>query len=230
MPLLAALGVFLVALAKLLVVAHGNETTFLALLGHSDTATVAAVAVLVAAPGAAGVCAGAGVVLLGSVSRTDRRRGWGLLGVAAVTAVVLVPAATALIGAAVIGSCAGIAHVLRRRTRWASNEASSSAVGASRWLTMCAGVIAFVLIQDDPWLPAESVTVRGGRPIVGYVVAESPAELLVLLESDRNVVRVERSRATSRRYCTVHGPFESASVAAWVAGASRPYPECDDVE
>ncbi len=67
----------------------------------------------------------------------------------------------------------------------------------------------FVLLgsvtSSSIWLPAESIRDEQGGIVIGYVLAESEDELVVLLEHDRHVIRIDEALVSERKYCDVYG-------------------------
>jgi hypothetical protein len=62
------------------------------------------------------------------------------------------------------------------------------------------------LASAPPWLPAERVTIgKGGEQIsvVGYVLQESDDELVVLLDSPREVMRYSSDQGFRRSFCEI---------------------------
>ncbi len=78
---------------------------------------------------------------------------------------------------------------------------------------------------------------NGQRPFTGYVLRESPDELIVLMEDSRRLVRVYGEALIGRKFCRQG----AAGWAAWAANSVdlRPlitgyrappsYPRCSDI-
>jgi hypothetical protein len=58
-------------------------------------------------------------------------------------------------------------------------------IGRNIVFALLGATVALVATYDLPWLPAEQLSLADGTAVVGYVLAQSPDSLTVLLDSDR---------------------------------------------
>lgn len=229
--LLASLGLVLAAILKVMVVSHGSTVTARALLAETDTVHVATGIALLSLPMIAvativAVAGHAGAREEGSALRLPE------------DAVVLALAAIAVATAGWTMSTLVVAAALILRFRlgpWLARrreqeERARAAAGRpalpSVRLQMAGvvGLIAFVfLVADDrPWLPAESMLVHGQR-LTGYALSENAGEVVILIDSHRAVVRLPSSAVLRDGYCSKQDFLSAGSVPIF---RTPGYPEC----
>ncbi len=86
------------------------------------------------------------------------------------------------------------------------------------------GAVAF---SDRMWLPAEVVTVHDGSRIVGYVLADGDA-LVVLVHASRSVERLEPSQVADRQLCSVDRSDQRSVLNLLQEHARVQYPACPE--
>jgi hypothetical protein len=79
-----------------------------------------------------------------------------------------------------------------------------------------------IATADQPWLPAERITVTGRDSMVGYVLGLEDHDLVILRDSDRLVMRIRVSEVESRQICQPKGQRDPAL--AWKRHGR--YPDC----
>jgi hypothetical protein len=81
-----------------------------------------------------------------------------------------------------------------------------------------------------PWMPAEAV-ITDSDAVVGYVLFEVDEHMVVLRDSDRQVIRLDRSPSMIRLFCDVEGTFSGRRLLDVVSRDNQPtYPRCDSIE
>jgi hypothetical protein len=90
-------------------------------------------------------------------------------------------------------------HYRRRKGKEVRNEAPFRKSG--HFDGIIAVLLVIFLLPDTMWLPPEALTLNDDQSLVGYVLAESDAELRVLRESDRTVLAVDRVDVHDRQLC-----------------------------
>lgn len=81
----------------------------------------------------------------------------------------------------------------------------------------------------QPWLPADTITLRSGQEFTGYILSDSPSSVVVLSEAARTVTYYPPGDIVKVRLCHM-GQASSARPLFTVAPAARtrlvPTPEC----
>lgn len=218
---------------KLVMVAHGSQETIAALLQTAGTVNVALAALLAATTNLGLLLAVWAIPHFGEAVREKDP----LLvpAVALVASFVIVALlapwwqAALAVGYLAAMLLAGVPFMLydrvrrKRRTpreaprRWEATVAV--AIGAvTLWL--------IVLASDQPWLPAQRLTLASGEPIVGFVVAEEEDSITVMRDSDRVVVRIPSREVSDRAYCTLDDR-DPRPLPVLLLSRERPeYPKC----
>ena len=201
-----------------MVVSHGSTVTARALLAETDTVHVATGIALLCLPMIAVAIIVAVAGLAGAREETSALRL-----PEDVVVLTLFPVAVATAGWTMSILVVGAALALRflgpsLRRRRDKEEQARAAAGRpalpSVRLQMAGvvGLIAFVfLVADDrPWLPAESIRVHGTQ-FTGYALSESQDEVVILMDSNRAVVRLASRAVVRDGYCSKQD-FPSGSV------------------
>lgn len=102
-------------------------------------------------------------------------------------------------------------------------------------------VLGSAALSSDPWTPVERIETSYGQELVGSVMKDSGSDLVVLIHSDRSVVRVQGTKVASRSICSIARKRRSNGVGykpSWATEVSviselffhnsaRPnYPDC----
>lgn len=212
---------------RLMVVSRGNTLTARALLQHGGTTEVLLATALTVVPFL--LLAVAGVAH--RLARPAGSRPWAiestLINISTVSGLAFLAIAsmgTVLTVAAVVVIWAVATKVFKRSDRGQQ---------IMHWI-YGAGAIALlfaVFRSDEMWLASEQISLDDGETVAGYVLAESAAGLVVLVEGDRTVRlldldhgRADRELCDLRRERWLDRPLWS-----WLPpGESRPtYPVCD---
>lgn len=81
-------------------------------------------------------------------------------------------------------------------------------------------------LTDDPWLPAEEVTLVGaGGPVVGYVAAIDGDWSMLIAESDRRLIYVKTRNVRERTVCRLKGRQDSPATVYELLGVRHPEPQ-----
>jgi hypothetical protein len=76
-----------------------------------------------------------------------------------------------------------------------------------------------VALGSRMWLAPQQISVSGGKPLIGYVLAESVSgELTVLTERDRQVVEVPGTSVVARSICTLPNDSRLRSILEMLRG------------
>jgi len=212
---IASVGIFLFVGAKVWIIAHGNATTFKALLVNAGPAQVTLGTLTTSAPVAI-----VGLITVWLITEMtppyvfDTGRRWRLDGWQLVTlnAGALVVAAVFLSAifvflTLVVFFVYAMMMLARRELTEARAEltrlSARSPILILLWgMRAVMGIaVLFLLASDEPWLPVEIIKVENGDSHVGYVIADGNDELVVLLEDDRLVTRLHVDDVEDREYC-----------------------------
>jgi hypothetical protein len=101
-------------------------------------------------------------------------------------------------------------------------RAGFSSTIAVAWSVGWFGLLA---LTSPMWLPLEAVTTADGAVRVGYVLADESEDIVVLVESDRAVVRVRQEDVVRRDLCSLSAP--SDPLVSWWSAPD--YPKCEDL-
>lgn len=178
------------ALLRVLMAARGDLETAQALVKYSSTSGIVIAALLEAIPLAVAV---AGVVLILPVLDETRHKYWALLLAPwLVAALYMVPLAFLL---AVPAAWVGM---------WFRRPSAQSVSIIAAFSLV--GLTASLVVQQNVWLPAERLERQRGEPVVGYVLGEEAAHLIVLRNRDREIVFVPHDSVTARTLCDRFAP------------------------
>ena len=195
----ASIAAFALFAIKLMAVSHGSVNTAKALLQTSGLGeSLLGVALSGFIPVACAAAFLYALIRLGHCLASDEGNPWPWLGATLLLVFVigvLISLAWAVLGAVLLTALV----VLRRRLRGRLGRSLRLGLG----LVVLLPAIAFLLIDDSMWLPYEHFDRRegAGADIVGYTVAETEDELIVLRDRDRIILRVPQSEVASRQYC-----------------------------
>jgi hypothetical protein len=201
LPLILTGALFAMFLVKVAAVAHGDSTTFLAILQRtSPTVVLFGLGAMVGMWYLLGLV---GSLVVSAVARA-RQRGHSkgttqaaVFGYATFVAS-LTSAVVALVGA-----------VLLTGWLWWPPRQADSATQASEtppgFLPMTAVWLTVLLLTatDRVWLPKEAVVLRGRDPIVAYVLDSDESSILVLHDESRTIERIDADVVDDRQYCDV---------------------------
>jgi hypothetical protein len=154
--------------------------------------------------------------------------------------VVVVPLAV-LLGVRYVPLCFRRALMFVRRRRGAAHDKGSQGQTADqvrkrkrpRWLEIVTVILAVVVALlavaiAPPWMPAESLTLRGARPVAVYVLSVDNGYLTVLTAISRRVKYVRQISVSARGICVDRNaisPLNDSFAQLFGAGRSR-YPVC----
>lgn len=190
----------LVFLLKILVAAHYDVTTALAIVRAAPSTTLLLGLAIALVPAA---IAGAIGFTLGIVATLWAVRsvsvGWlALLLVLLYVAVVAVPVAI-LIGLLIMAALVLLPVALS--TRRSSERQLMSSTAAGRAILLVAPVfLVITIVTPDPW-PAERLEMVRGQPIVAFVLEDDGDWWTLLRETDRVVVQINGNTIRDRAVC-----------------------------
>lgn len=89
----------------------------------------------------------------------------------------------------------------------------------------------------EPWMPAESLVLRGGGDLTGFVLSDKDDELVILTAEERTLMRLPVKEVRSRQYCerepdpydffvTSTGPAQPSLLGLLFFGDDARYPPC----
>jgi hypothetical protein len=205
-PLLGGVMVSAVVSSRALVVARGDLTTATALLATLTLPQAAGVVLVGGAITLLGLLLGTTFMGLIGSRRGDSGPRWAprlllFLGFCVPAGFVLPWDVAAFILLASI-----VARILSGRTDAAADRLGEHALGPALF---AAGMLLFAILflrGDEPWLPSETIGLKGGEQVVGYVIDENDRWTTVLTERDRGVVRVPTDDVVSREPCRATAP------------------------
>lgn len=218
----ASVAAFALFAIKLMAVSHGSVNTAKALLQTSGLGeSLLGVALSGFIPVACAAAFLYALIRLGHCL-ADEGNPWPWLGATLLLVFVigvLISLAWAVTGAVLLAALVLLRHRLRGR------------LGRSLRVALAAAVllpaIAFLLIDDSMWLPYERFDRRTAGQVVGYTVAETDDELIVLRDRDRVILRLPADDIVRRDYCVPDYESWAGMSISELAKSKRPkYPLC----
>jgi hypothetical protein len=250
--LLAGAGLAFASATRLASVSRFDIDTAYAVLQSTGTANVLVGTLVGFVPVVAMLAATLCIVLQDRAKvRGDRRQleaSWYLLLLALAIAVCLVPWAI-LVGFPVFVALGAASSTLWRRRRprhsqhplGAQYRRQRAMERTQRLIAVPLTLLAVAVVASpDPWLPRERLQLTDDTTVVGYVLSRDEHVVEVLRDSDRQFIRIEATRVSSRELCRRRDPetmperlskrfFESRPPLA-VFSDRGSYPECPKVD
>jgi hypothetical protein len=216
---------FAMFLVKVAAVAHGDSTTFVALLQRTSPAAVLfGVGALIGVWYLLGL---GGSALIAVVSRT--RRGSQEKG-GAEAAVIGYAALIALLTSAASGIA--VAVLLSGWLWWPSRpgtrgQSDSPAPLPSFYLIAFVFALTLTAATDHVWLPREVLELRNGQTAVGYILDADDSSFVILHDRSRTVERIRSSDVMERSYCSLGERSWWERPVTALSESERPtYPRC----
>ncbi|MFD0639444.1 hypothetical protein ACFQ9X_55550 [Catenulispora yoronensis] len=75
-------------------------------------------------------------------------------------------------------------------------------------------------LNDQVWLPAESMKINSGRVVTGYVISDSQVWITFLVDDDRTIIMVKDEDIVERKSCAAHKQYFENTI--WNIGRHRP--------
>ena len=225
LPVILTGLLFTMFLVKVAAVAHGDQTTSLAILQRTSPAVVLfGLGALVGMWCLLGLGGSAIVTAVAQGRRDSEFKGRTQVAVVGYAALV------AMLTSAVIALAGAI--MLSAWLWWPGRHPIEPASQSERLPNFFPMIFVWLVVlsltaTDSVWLPREALTLRGEEPIVGYVLDSDDSSLVVLHDGSRTVERVNAHAIVDREYCDVGANTWWERPLTAIAISGRPnYSDC----